>query len=498
MREAFKSYKPLPLGTKGATEVVYEGRHLITDEVVEQMKVSLPLLQNGLTAISFYVRELEAACKVQSTHPVLAPLLQDFLGEVLFGEKISLTDNRLTARLSDQDVREHIRAVFLPLIRARTVKTEKRRAGSAAIMLRQWKPVTLSENRPAEKAAKTLFNLVPCNRQLEVAMSSFLDKAPDVAAFAKNAGPQCLRIDYLTPDQRLAFYTPDFFVRGDDGSYFMVETKGRQDRDVPRKAQAAVEWCKAASKGKEKWEYVFTPENIMQSATSNKFAELARACVPALKNLLSETTAQPELPLFGDTNKDEAAKFYPDGVLDKLGVRGKKAALDAYDLFLFLEKKEGTPSMAPVFNTLLGPYDEAAKAIILKLLQPQVPVNRQEQDNFFSPHMGGVDHCTIKHYEDMARKLKRALIHGSVHSAIGLLRSCYDHALNDQSKLDGIFEAVKKSFTMPGAKKILERVSAVNEFRNTYVAHHEKELTDRKVAEENLRIWVETLTLLRV
>jgi len=113
VREKFREYKALPLGNKGATEVKYEGRHLITDEIVEEMKVSLPLLQNGLTAISFYIRELEAACKVQSTHSALAPLLQVFLGELLFGEKVSLVDQRLTARLSDPDVREHIRAVFL-------------------------------------------------------------------------------------------------------------------------------------------------------------------------------------------------------------------------------------------------------------------------------------------------------------------------------------------------------------------------------------------------
>ena len=76
------------------------------------MKVSLPLLKNGLTAISFYVHELEAACKVQSTHTMLAPLLQTFLAEILFGEKVGLTDRRLTGRLADQDAREHIRAVF--------------------------------------------------------------------------------------------------------------------------------------------------------------------------------------------------------------------------------------------------------------------------------------------------------------------------------------------------------------------------------------------------
>ena len=101
VKDAFRPYTPLPLGDKGAAKVKYEGRHLITNEVVEQMKVSLPLLKNGITAISFYVRELEVACKVQSMHTVLAPLMQIFLGEILFGRKIGLADPRLTARLTD-------------------------------------------------------------------------------------------------------------------------------------------------------------------------------------------------------------------------------------------------------------------------------------------------------------------------------------------------------------------------------------------------------------
>ncbi len=244
--------------------------------------------------------------------------------------------------------------------------------------------------------------------------------------------------------------------------------------------------------------YVFTPQNIMQGVTANRFADLVRACVPALKNLLSETTGAPELPLFGDTNKDEAAEFFTNGVLDKLNARSKKAALDAYDLFRFLEKKDGSPSMAPVFNALLGPYDKAAESIILKLLQPMVPVSRQDQDHFFAPYMGNIDRRTIKHYEDTAKKLKRALIHGNVHSAIGLLRSCFDYALNDDNGLDGVFAAIKKAFTLPGGQKILVRISDVNEFRNTYIAHHEKELTDRKLAEEQLKAWVETLTYLAI
>lgn len=496
VRKAFARYKPLPLGSKGEVDVVYEGRHLITDEVVEVMNISLPLLQNGVTAISFYVRELEAACKVQSTHTVLAPLLETFLTDILFTEKSGLFDKRLTSRLADQDVREHIRAVFIPLIRERTVKTEKRRADGLAMQLRNWKPyqATLSERKPVEKAKQTLFNLVPCDQSLEVAMTAFLDNCADVSAFAKNAGPQALRIDYLTADQRLAFYRPDFFVRMNDGEYALVETKGRQDSDVPRKAQAAIEWCKAASKGSAKWSYVFTPQNVMERLTGNRFADLARACAPALQNLISETTAQPELPLFGPKADNDAENFYGKEIFDPLPKRAKKAATDALELYRFFEKKTEAPNFAPVFSALLGPFDEACKAVIISRLQSHLPARPVDQRDWFEPYMpSGLEKRSLDHYNGMAKNLKRGLVYGNPHSVIGLLRSCLDYALNDSTKLDGVFKAVSEEFRFDGARSVLDMVSAVNTFRNTYVAHAERELRDGEVAEQNLRDWVTTL-----
>lgn len=500
VRAAFKPYKPLPLGKATAADIEYEGRALITDELVESMTISLPLLQNGLTAVSFFVRELESACRVQSTHTVLAPLLQTFLSEILFGAKIGLVDPRLTARLSDQDVREHIRAVFIPLIRQRTVKTEKRRVKGSPQSLRHWKPyqATFSESRPVERAAKTLFNLVPCNRSLEVATAKFLDKAPDVAAFAKNAGPQAVRIDYLTADHRLAFYTPDFFARDAEGGYCLIETKGRQDQDVPRKASAAVEWCKTASRSGTRWHYVFVPQAIMEGLTSSRLADLMRACAPALQNLLSETTGAPELPLFGEQAKEKAQAFYSEETLGKLTPRERKAAEDAAELYRYFEKKGDGTNFAPAFNALLGPFDEAAKAVILKLLQDKMPAARGDQENWFEPYMGKLDPHLRDRYQKMAKNLKRGLVFGNPHSVIGLLCVCFDFALNDKTGLDGVFKAIRDSFRLAGSRKLLERLTAVNDFRNTYVAHHEKELSDKALAERSLKHWVETLVLLRV
>lgn len=192
VKKAFSRFAPLPLGEVRKTEIDYEGRHLFTNEIVEKMKVQLPLLQSGIGAVSFYREELERQTSLKGTHQILASLLQTFLEEILFEQQVSIYDEKLVSRLSDADVREHIRATFVPLILAKTTFVEERirQADSASVC--NWKPfqVTHSENRPTLPAENTPFNLVPCNKEFEVAMTTFLNRAPDVQSFCKNAGPQ--------------------------------------------------------------------------------------------------------------------------------------------------------------------------------------------------------------------------------------------------------------------------------------------------------------------
>lgn len=496
VKGAFEKFKKLPAGETGETERDYEGRHLFTGEIVEQMKVHLPLMESGIGAVSYFVKELEAICKVRGMHPALAPLIQTFLEEILFEEKTSLFDSRLVSRLSNSDVQEHVRAVFVPLIRARTTTTEVRTKQKEAISLATWRPfqVTHSERRPAIPAKNTLFNLVPCNRELEVAVARFADNAPDVVAFAKNAGPQCLRIDYLAGGGRLAFYTPDFFIRRTDGHYLLVETKGREDRDVPAKARAAVAWCKAASTRKCRWSYLYVPQGVFERLSGNTVTELARTCEPALQDLVSESVDQLALPGFDDEEAPAVEGFIGAEQLSALPPRYAKAVEQAVILFSFLENKD--MDFSPVFQALLGSMDDAAKGMIVRRLSPALPDTVQAQKDWFAPYMGDVNERAKRQYQAMALNLKRTLVFNNGLSPIGLLRFCLDYALNDSAKLDGVFVAVKEEFRFSGGRKFLDRVTTVNGFRNNYVAHQEKELKDRELAERELRNWIETIGLL--
>ncbi|MCY7274088.1 MAG: DEAD/DEAH box helicase family protein, partial [Phormidesmis sp. CAN_BIN44] len=415
VKKAFRPYKPLPLGKQGNSEIQYEGRHLFTGEVIQKLQLNLPLLASGIGAVSYYVKQLETICKLRGLHPILAPLIQTFLETMLFEPKTNLFDPALVARLADSDVGEHLRAVFVPLIRSRTTTTESRLAAEAPKSLNTWKPyqVTLSERRPALEAAKTLFNLVTCNRELEVAVAKFCDRAPDVVAFAKNAGSQCLRVDYLAQGDRLAFYTPDFFVRTLDGHCYLIETKGREDRDVPLKAKAAIAWCEAASTEQLKWDYLYIRQDVFERMAGDTVAELARACAPALQDLLQAEEFQ-DLPLFVNLGQaDEAAtavdSLIDPAILNALPSRYRRAADQAVMLYRFFENKEGM-NYAPVFTALLGSTDEVAKGFIARRLQPELPITIEAQKAWFDPDLYGLDRKSEQNYRKLAQNLKRTLV----------------------------------------------------------------------------------------
>ncbi len=494
IRRAFALYTHLPLGQKRSGEIQYEGRTLFTNEIIEQMKIKLPLLESGVGAISFYREELERICGVRGLHAKIAPLIQQFLEEVLFESKTSIFDERLVSRLADADVREHIRAIFVPLIRAKTTLTEKRLPVEAPQSVTLWRPfqATLSERHPALQAERTPFNLVPCNRQLEVAFTEFANQASDIVAFSKNAGPQSLRVDYLTSSNRLAFYTPDFFVRKSDGLYLLVETKGREDIDVPSKARAAVEWCKSASAQGVKWEYLFVPEGVFENFNGKTIDMLAKACAPALVNLISEAqSAQMTLPFYEvsvEKKEDYISEFISAKALEELPSRYRKAIEESVSLFKFLENKGGT--LAPCFTSLLGVLDDAAKTIIISSLEPDLPTHPDQQKICFEPSLRGLSDRDSNWLRQNANALKKALVYRNFIMPLGLLGFCFDYAKQPNPRLTGIFASVEKNFARFNNTNLAERIANIRNFRNTYIAHQEKELTDAKLAKTELGNWI--------
>ena len=261
-----------------STTIEYTGEHMLTGEIVEQMTMIRTLLQSGMTAITYFIKQLEYTLRLNSLlFLTISPLLEYFITELLFDEIVGLNDPRLIKRLSDRDVAQRIQDVFIPLIADHIIKTVPREIqGDTFIQLSNWipYPFTTTARRPVITAKKTLFNLVPCHSFLEKEFSEWLDRATDVAAFAKNQGTEALNIDYLDAMGRLRRYIPDFFVRLQSGDYLLVETKGYPDGNAEEKAKSAVAWCKSATQSGIDWKYLFVKQQTWNRFSGNSIVEL--------------------------------------------------------------------------------------------------------------------------------------------------------------------------------------------------------------------------------
>lgn len=495
VRERFLPLGPLELGTAQAREINYEGRTLVTNELVEAMRIKLPLLKNGIGAVSYYRELVERACRVKGAHSVLAPLIQRFIEDLLFGQKAEIGDPKVVARLGDDDVREYIQAVFIDLVREKTIRTDKRVKETSPQSMTEWKPyqATHSDKHPCESATSTPFNLVPCNRSLEVAMNQFLDAAPDVAAFAKNQGPQALRVDALTPEGTRTLYTPDFVIRRDDGDYYLAETKGTgfaRDPAVAAKAKAAQEWCKAASTKACKWEYLYVPQVQFEAFTGDSIAELASACKPALSKLVKDVQSpQMILDIEGAGAQAQLSGFVEVDHLRSLSAGDQHAIKQAVQLFEFMASKQD-PLFAPVFQPLLGRIDDAAEQMLIDRLLSAVPEGSAERDSFFK---GG-----SKFLDERVRSLKRLLVTRSPLMPTGLLIFCIEYAGGKKPPEAGVLAVVKDRFADLTGSEIEDDLGAQYSFRNTYVAHEKHEpLQSVEVAREALQTWIKVLQALR-
>lgn len=503
VQEAFHArFQPLPIGEKREGPIEYKERHLFTDEIVATMKLDAGLLNNAWSAPAYFAQILGRACRISNPHKVLAPLVERFIAEALFERSVDLYSGEVDHRMRDLDVLEHIRATFTPLILEKTVRQKKRQRISRGQRLSTWKPfqATSHDKRPALPAQRTMFNLVPCDNDFEQVFTDFLDTAQDVEAFAKNAGPQKLMIDYLKLDGQRALYVPDFFVRAVGGDHYQVELKGRQDELVPLKASAAVEWCNTASSEAARWHYLYVPYHLFQEEAATTIAELARACKPSLKALLDEwKTNQLALPLEEATAESQAERPF-QRVLQEAGIEQPPQEIadimrQAVSLLDYAIQSRH-PTLAHAFQPLLGPLDDYAMRILEKRLRPNIPANKDASIAFFNPDLSHLNPREQALLEKHQRYLRDNLVFGRSIQRLGTLLFCLDYARQGEMSADGIWEAVRQSFSDPKFSALYQVLKGVNEFRNTRVAHVEAALTDPDEARRALREWLQVLAVL--
>jgi type III restriction enzyme len=79
-------------------------------------------------------------------------------------------------------------------------------------------------------------------------------------------------MEYQAEDGNIREYYPDFFVKTDANTFFVVETKGREDLDDIRKIRRLAAWCKDINAVQS--EYTYTPVYVKQEDWEKKEKDL--------------------------------------------------------------------------------------------------------------------------------------------------------------------------------------------------------------------------------
>jgi type III restriction enzyme len=231
--------KPLPLKPftpEETREIVF--KTMLDAEIHHTIQLDGSGPADYRSVVAFFARQLLKDLRLVGGYDVLYGKVKTFMREHLFTPSpVNLEDPVVLRNLSEPDVGKVLYDSFKTAINALTIQVVGTTRIEDRIRLRETRPFR-TEPRPYLAASKSIFTKTVGEAHsggFELSFAAFLEAAKDVAAFAKNYLAIGFKLDYVKADGDLSTYTPDFIVRTTDGVIWIVETKGRQELDLPQK-----------------------------------------------------------------------------------------------------------------------------------------------------------------------------------------------------------------------------------------------------------------------
>jgi type III restriction enzyme len=258
--------------------VQYRGRHLIDKGVIEEYEFRVPYAEDPSGVITYYTRSVTRAGgvdRLSGAFATLAPMVRDYLKERLFERPVELEDKVILRRLAENDAQALVVGAFGEAIRSLAITEREPTITDSAFRVSDTLPFPWS--RQTVEGERTVFNLTPVDNALEARFAQFLDRASDVAAWAKLTMNSRFALEYISRAGALRYYYPDFVVRLTDDTCLIVETKGQEDLDVALKDRRARRWCEDATRlAGRAWAYEKVGQNVFDAYTGGDLDGLRR------------------------------------------------------------------------------------------------------------------------------------------------------------------------------------------------------------------------------
>lgn len=234
------------------------------------------------SVVAFFARQLLKDLHLVGGYDQIYPKVKTFLRDHLFSSPVDLENPVILRNLSEPEVGKVVFDHFRAAINALTIYEGGSSRIDGHIRLRDTRPFR-TEPRSFVQAKKSVFNRIVGEAnadRLELAFAAFLEDASDVQAFGKNYMAVGFKIEYVKANGELSSYTPDFIVRTTDGKVWIVETKGREELDLPQKMARLRQWCEDATEatkddGGPSYHFVYVDQGSFEQHKPSTFAGLA-------------------------------------------------------------------------------------------------------------------------------------------------------------------------------------------------------------------------------
>lgn len=215
--------------------------------------------------IGFFTSSILKDSRLVSGFNILYPKVESFIKYQLFTNEVELSDPQTLRNLSEVKPKEVLRTTFKKAIDELTVTDKGTAEVKNYISLKLTKP-KVAENQPFLVPKKSVFNKIIGDNPFELEVASFLEsRFSDVIAYAKNTmgeGGINFKIEYQAQDGNIREYFPDFFVKTGTNTFYILETKGREDLDDLLKIKRLATWCKDINNAQS--EYTYNPVYVKQ------------------------------------------------------------------------------------------------------------------------------------------------------------------------------------------------------------------------------------------
>lgn len=273
MRFDLKTPLPIKPGDAAEQRFRYEGRDILTLETIIEREYTIPEPQTPQEVIGYYAKLIANDLKLPSQFAALVPKIKTFFEHKAFGTSVDLDNAQMLKAMSRNAAQFVVRDMFGKALKHKLIESAQPELRLPGRTLSTCPAFPWS--RPTYAAEHCIFNLVPCDNELERKFARFLDRADDVAAFAKLPEQFNFAIEYVDHAANMRYYYPDFVVRLASGEQWLIETKGAETIEVALKDQAAERWCESATELTDtQWRYLKVPQKKFEELQPNDFDDL--------------------------------------------------------------------------------------------------------------------------------------------------------------------------------------------------------------------------------